>query len=267
MDTFSEKSLLSLGDYYVYGLIDPRTNKIFYIGKGTGNRVFEHEKESIDSSKCNKSKLQTISEIKKEGLEVEKIIINSNLTEAEAYVAEASLINAFNFVENGSLTNIASGHHCAEALTVENFEKYYGAEELCQEDVKHKILVIKINKLYKKGMSNDEVYQIVRGCWRASLKNVQSVDYVFGVYNSLIVAVYKPTKWYVCKDAKDKLPRQNITLTPQNENRIFFSDESFEKGFSGDENELFYQGKSIAKLKVNQSAQNPITYLYPWGEK
>ena len=39
VEKFSEKSLLSLGDYYVYGLIDPRNRKIFYIGKGTGNRV------------------------------------------------------------------------------------------------------------------------------------------------------------------------------------------------------------------------------------
>lgn len=43
MDRFSEKSLLSLGDYYVYGLIDPRSKQIFYIGKGTKNRVLEHE--------------------------------------------------------------------------------------------------------------------------------------------------------------------------------------------------------------------------------
>ena len=40
MDRFSEKSLLSLGDHYVYGLIDPRSKQIFYIGKCTKNRVF-----------------------------------------------------------------------------------------------------------------------------------------------------------------------------------------------------------------------------------
>ena len=149
MEKFSEKSLLSLGDYYVYGLIDPRTNHIFYIGKGTGNRVFEHEKESVNSPDSDKLKLKTISEIKSLGLDIKKIIVNCNLTESEAFAAEAALINAFNYVSNVGLTNLAAGHHSAEALSVENFEKIYGAEELREEDIKHKILVIKIAYLWQ----------------------------------------------------------------------------------------------------------------------
>lgn len=263
MDTFSEKSLLSLGDYYVYGLIDPRTNQIFYIGKGTGNRVFEHEKESLNSPNSDKLKLKTISKINALGLDVKKIIINSNLTETEAFAAEAALINAFNYVSGARLTNIVAGHHSAEALSVEDFEKIYGAEELREEDVKHKILVIKINKLYRRNMSDYELYDSVRGVWRASMNNARSATYVFGVYNSLIVAVYKPTRWYKCKEAPEKRPRQDEILTPQTENRIFFVDEGFEKGCQHDENEAFYLGKSIAGLKLNQGAQNPITYLNP----
>lgn len=263
MEYFSEKSLLSLGDYYVYGLIDPRTNQIFYIGKGTGNRVFEHEKESINSPNSDKLKLKTISEINALGLSVKKIIINSNLTETEAFAAEAALINAFNYVSDIGLTNIVAGHHSSEALSVEEFEKVYGAEELREEDIKHKILVIKINKLYRRDIPADELYDSVRGVWRASMNNVQSVEYVFGVYNSLIVAVYKPTKWYKCKEAPEKRPRQDEILTPKTENRIFFVDEDFERGLPHDENESFYHGKSIAGLKLNQAAQNPITYLNP----
>ena len=46
-------------------------------------------------------------------------------------------------------------------------------------------------------------------------------------------------------------------------NRVFFVDERYEQEFPLDENETFYIGKSIARLKMNQSAQNPITYLNP----
>lgn len=263
MEEFSEKSLLSLGDYYVYGLIDPRTDQIFYIGKGAGNRVFEHEKESLNSPNSDQLKLKTISEINAVGLEVKKIIINSNLTESEAFAAEAALINAFNYISDAGLTNIVAGHHSAEALSVEDFEKIYGAEELCEDDIKHKVLVIKINKRYRKNMPSDELYDSVRGVWRASMKHAQSVEYVFGVYHSLIVAVYKPTRWYRCKAAPERCPRQDKVLTPQTENRIFFVDDSFEKGLPYDTNESFYYGKSIKGLKLNQGAQNPITYLKP----
>ena len=263
MDRFSEKSLLSLGDYYVYGLIDPRSKQIFYVGKGTKNRVFEHEKESLFSPDSEKLKLKTIADIKDAGLEVEKIIINSNLTEKEAFVAEASLINAFNYVSDAGLTNIVAGHHSAEALSVEKYERINGAVELEEKDIKHRTLVIKINRLYQRGMDDKVLYDTVRGIWRVSKERVRTVEYVFGVYNSLIVAVYKPSKWFMCKEAKDRLPRQDIVLTPKTENRLFFVDKRYEQGLPLDENEEFYLGKSIAGLKMNKSAQNPITYLNP----
>ncbi len=198
-------------------------------------------------------------------INLKKIIIHSNLTENEAFAAEAALINAFNYVNGAGLTNIASGHHSAEAIPAEDFEKLHGAEELRAQDIKHNILVIKINRLYHRNMPSDVLYNAVRGIWRASMKNAQSVQYVFGVYRSLIVAVYKPAKWYRCKDAPEKRPRPDEALTSQNENRIFFVDEAFEHGMPPDENEAFYCWKSIAGFKVNQSAQNPITYLSPKG--
>lgn len=222
MDRFSEKSLLSLGDYYVYGLIDPRSKQIFYIGKGTKNRVFEHEKESLCSPDSEKLKLKTIADIKDAGLEVEKIIINSNLTEEEAFVAEASLINAFNYVSDTELTNIVAGHHSAEALSVDEYERINGAVELEEKDIKHRILVIKINILYQRGMDDKVLYNAVRGVWRASKERVRTT-----------------------------------------ENRLFFEDKRYERGLPLDENEEFYLRKSIAGLKMNQSAQNPITYLNP----
>lgn len=119
------------------------------------------------------------------------------------------------------MTNIVAGHHSIGALSVEDFEKVYGAEELRESDIRHKIMIIKINKLYQKGMEENVLYDSVRGIWRASINRVKIVEYVFGVYNSLIVAVYKPTKWYVCKDAMDKLPKHITRLTAKTENRIF----------------------------------------------
>ena len=125
------------------------------------------------------------------------------------------------------------------------------------------MILIKINKLYKRDIDKNTLYDLVRGVWKASLNRVQTVEYVFGVYKSLIVAVYKPTHWYVCKEAINKLPRQDIELDSKMENRIFFVDEGFEKNAPLDEAEKFYLYKSIAALKLNQRAQNPITYLNP----
>ena len=36
-------SVIEALQYYVYCLVDPRSNKIFYIGKGHDNRIFKSE--------------------------------------------------------------------------------------------------------------------------------------------------------------------------------------------------------------------------------
>lgn len=42
MDNKFSPEVESKLQYYVYALVDPRTDQIFYVGKGVGNRVFQH---------------------------------------------------------------------------------------------------------------------------------------------------------------------------------------------------------------------------------
>ena len=261
---FSEKAIEQLNGFYVYALIDPRNNQIFYIGKGAGNRVFSHEIESGKSPKSEKAKLKRIQEIEAAGFDVKRVVVNWGMTESEAFAAEAALINMLSFLSADMLTNAVAGHHVHEAMTVEDFDLLYGAEHLKQEDIQHSIMVIKINKLYRKGMNPKELYDIVRGNWRASMTSIQKrkVEYVFGVYNQLIVAVYKPDEWHYVYDRIDvpQIESLDEETLERGKDRVYFVCRDYE---SLDENQQFYLHKSIADLKVNQSSQNPITYLMP----
>lgn len=264
MKFFSEKAIEALNGFYVYALVDPRNDKVFYVGKGTGNRVFSHEIESGKSRESEKKKLQHIREIENCGYSVRRLIINWGLTENEAFIAEATLINLLNRMPDIQLTNEVSGHHVHESLTTEEFELQYGAVPLEKEDIKHSILVIKINKLYRRGMSDAELYDSVRGFWAASLKSIEArkVKYVFGVYNGLILGVYKPDAWHYGYEMIDT-PQRDI-LDPEGferlKNRVYFVCNDYR---NLDDEGKFYLHKSIVNLKVNQSAQNPISYLAP----
>jgi hypothetical protein len=86
--------------FYVYALKDPRSKpaKTFYIGKGTGNRAWEHQ-INIDESE----KGMTIRGIHDEGLSVIHTVISDNLTEQQALKIEAELISAFGIRKYGGL--------------------------------------------------------------------------------------------------------------------------------------------------------------------
>ena len=82
--------------YYVYALADPRDNRIFYIGKGKGNRVFQHAEAAV-VDETRDLKLDTIRNIKSEGKEVIHYIIRHNLEEREALLVESTLIDVLTY--------------------------------------------------------------------------------------------------------------------------------------------------------------------------
>ena len=71
---FTNEIIEKLG-FYVYRLIDPRNGETFYVGKGTGNRIFAHVAGEHDTGADELSeKLQRIREIRLAGFEVAHVI-------------------------------------------------------------------------------------------------------------------------------------------------------------------------------------------------
>ena len=106
---------------YVYILCDENYIQL-YVGKGTGDRIFKHEMESIESTH-NLLKYNKIHEIMDRGYQVKKYIVHSGLTESEAYACELALMKLLSF-KNIPLTNDVNGHHdiFAHCLTPEQIE-------------------------------------------------------------------------------------------------------------------------------------------------
>lgn len=103
------KKLLNKKEYYVYGLIDPRDNQYFYIGKGKGKRYLSHLKpKRLD---FNYVKLDRIKKIKNSGLDIKIEVLFPNLDEATAFELERLIIYKLGreVFKEGILTNLNPG--------------------------------------------------------------------------------------------------------------------------------------------------------------
>lgn len=93
--------------FYVYLLIDPRDNSIFYVGKGSGARKSTHAAiVKRGRTDHNLDKCSRIEEILTAGYQVAEFILKDGLTERDALNIEAGAIRC---LRHSGITNIAYG--------------------------------------------------------------------------------------------------------------------------------------------------------------
>ncbi len=103
--------IMTEGRFYVYYLVDPRTDVPFYVGKGTGFRCYAHLREGTHTDR-NKRLYGHIRKMRKQGVEPKVVKIKEGLQEDIAYALETEEIKKYGritFDEGGILFNIMEG--------------------------------------------------------------------------------------------------------------------------------------------------------------
>ena len=233
---FSQSVCEKLG-YYVYLLTDPETDKIFYVGKGIGNRIFAHINYSI-SSPQESDKLDIICSIQAKGLQVKHIIHRHGLAEKEALEVEASLID---FIGLEDLANIKGGHHSNSRghMSITDIIAEYEAPKI---EIIEPAILFTVNRLFRRGMNEDELYEITRGNWVVG-KPRDKAKFAFCVAYGVVRQVYEIQKWFPIR------ARQSQAAKTQNRWRF---DGEVAKDLQ------HYVGGSVEKYI---GAQNPVRYV------
>ena len=184
---FSKTIVQKLG-YYVYRLVDPRRGETFYVGKGTGNRVFAHAKGETNAhpdSTTLSEKLQRVRDIRRDGFDVIHVIHRHGMDEKTALEVEAALIDAYPEASNliGGQGSDAYGlMHATQVI-----ERYDATEAIFQ----HSGILINVGQ----SVTERGTYEAVRYAWVLDPKRAAMANYVFAVDRGLIIDVFIAEKW------------------------------------------------------------------------
>ena len=177
--------------WYVYRLVDPRNGETFYVGKGKGNRIFQHAKGAITASgdeDAGSLKYKRINQILAAGLEVGHVIHRHGIdTEKVAYQIEAALIDAY-----PGLANQVGGHSSGDygVRHVIEIINEYSAEPF---EAQEPLVLISIGPSIKEGERT--VYEAVRCCWVIKLERARKYNLVLAHHNGIVVGAFRPREW------------------------------------------------------------------------
>jgi hypothetical protein len=229
--------------YYVYLYIDPRDNTIFYVGKGKGNRVFAHLYDVTESRK-----VQRIAAIRATGLEPKiEILVHGLQDEQTALRIEASIIDLIGLSQ---LTNRVRGYDSTilGRMELKELVSHYDRNPI---QVEHRVILIRINQLYRYGMSEIALYEATRGVWKIGSRR-QNAEFAFAVFRGIVREVYKITSWHPAGTTSYATrPQEHLT----DKERWEFVGER-----ANEEIRNRYIDKSV-EAYLAPNSQNPIRYV------
>lgn len=185
--------------YYIYLLLDG--DEAFYVGKGQGNRAFQHAADAADLSLGDEdpasAKLERIRDIRRrQGGKVDVVLLRHGIaTEEEAYRLESLLIDLFTGGYGFDLKNLAGGHHAGTegVMRADEVVALYEAPPIELDDTP--IVMFRIPKLWHRGIGKEELYEATRGWWRIDPVRAARAQYVFAVSKGVVREVYLPGSW------------------------------------------------------------------------
>lgn len=227
--------------YYVYRLIDPRNGETFYVGKGNGNRVFQHVKRALIDADRYSLKYERIRDIDRAGLDVLHIIHRHGMDEDTAIHVEAALIDAFpglSNLQNGTGNNEYGQMHAQEII------HKYGLPEA---HFQHRIMMINVNWT----LGERELYDAVRFAWKVNIDKARRAEYIVGVVHGIIKGVFVADTWLPALKA-------NFPILPE--------DMPTRIGFNGTDapahiQQLYLHTRIPAHYR-KKGAANPVKYTY-----
>lgn len=173
--------------YYVYLYINPMDGKIFYVGKGKGNRVLSHLNHN---GKSNKGKV--IRAIRANGKEpLIEILVHGLDDEITALKIESAVID---LLVKKTLINMVGGYESriVGRMELNQLALLYDAKKV--RKIAEPALLIKINQLYRYGMTPNELYEATRGVWKIG-KRRERAKYALAVYKGIVREVYTVREW------------------------------------------------------------------------